>query len=63
LENNKCNENDYGIAYLENGGGESYGNECLRNKIGIVVGPSSTAQLGDNDCRDNSEENIRDSRG
>jgi parallel beta-helix repeat protein len=62
LERNKSNDNDYGIAYLDNAGGESYGNEVMRNKVGITIGGSSTVQLGDNDVRDNTEEDIRDSR-
>jgi len=62
LERNLCNDNDYGIAYVENGGGKGYANTCSRNKVGISVGASSTAELSDNDCRDNSEEDIRDSR-
>lgn len=62
LERNKSNDNDYGIAYVDNAGGENYDNEIMRNKVGISIGGSSTVQLGDNLVRDNTEEDIRDSR-
>jgi F-box protein 11 len=62
LERNKSNDNDYGIAYMDNAGGESYGNECVRNRVGMRIGGSSTVELGDNIFRDNTEEDIRDSR-
>jgi len=62
LARNKSNDNDYGIAYMDNAGGENYDNEIMRNKIGISIGGSSTVQLGDNVVRDNTEEDIRDSR-
>lgn len=62
LRRNKSNDNDYGIAYMDNAGGESYDNEVMRNKVGITIGGSSTVQLGDNLVRDNTEEDIRDSR-
>jgi parallel beta-helix repeat protein len=58
-----CSDNgSVGIGYMDLVKGVASENECTGNAIGITIGGSSTVELGENFCRDNTEEDIRDSR-
>ena len=63
LEGNFCTENKRsGIAYYENARGVARENECTGNPMGIFVAETANPALIDNNCHDNSEEDVRDMR-
>lgn len=63
LEANVCSGNTQaGVGYSASAGGVGLQNECLKNRWGIYVAKSAGPQLVDNDCHDNSEQDILDLR-
>ena len=62
LEQNVFSANEYGLAYWDNAGGRASWNECTGNKVGIGVSVSASPELVDNNCYDNSEEDVQDMR-
>lgn len=63
LEANGCAGNAQpGIGYPDMAGGVARENECVGNRWGIYVGETADPELIDNDCRDNTSEDILDLR-
>ena len=63
LEANVCSGNaQAGIGYSASAGGVARQNECLKNRWGIYVAQTANPELVDNDCHDNSEQDILDLR-
>lgn len=63
IEQNVCIDNKrFGIWFYENASGEARENECTGNKYGIYVASTATPKLADNNCHDNTEEDVRDEK-
>jgi parallel beta-helix repeat protein len=63
LEDNNCSGNgEVGIHYADAAAGSARNNACSRNKVGIAVASTANPDLGRNDCRDNTDQDIRDLR-
>jgi parallel beta-helix repeat protein len=63
LEDNDCSGNgEAGIHYADSSAGSASNNGCSDNKVGIAVASTANPDLGTNDCRDNTEQDIRDLR-
>jgi serine/threonine-protein kinase len=62
LEQNVFSANEYGMAYWDSAGGKASQNECTGNRVGIGVSASAGPELVDNNCYDNSEEDVQDMR-
>ncbi|MGB3906265.1 MAG: right-handed parallel beta-helix repeat-containing protein [Anaerolineae bacterium] len=61
LEANVCSGNaQAGIGYSDAAGGVARGNDCSGNKWGIYVAETADPELADNDCRDNTSEDLLD---
>jgi parallel beta-helix repeat protein len=63
LEDNDCSGNGQtGIHYADSAAGSAKNNGCSGNQVGIAVASTANPDLGTNDCRDNTEQDIRDLR-
>ena len=63
LEDNVCNNNILaGIAFLDNASGSASRNQCISNETGIIVQATANPILADNDCHDNTQNDILDER-
>lgn len=63
LEGNICSGNTQaGIAFIDNSSGTAAQNQCTGNETGIYVENTANPELLDNDCHDNSQNDILDER-
>jgi parallel beta-helix repeat protein len=63
LEENICNDNiQVGIAFLDNSSGSATRNQCSGNETGIYVEKTANPELVDNDCHDNTKNDVLDER-